>query len=401
VKPSFPSCAVLLGLSACGAVGYRPAPLAPDRPLRPADPLPTPLGFEAAVRYAVEHNPDLVALRARADAVNVNPPREPVEVGAGLDADHRFEGTASLDALSLLGLGRRPSEVALACARRSEAWMAHHARAREVAGEIAEAFVVERVLAALTDPDLQVDTAVYVRAGLESSTAESAEKATRAEWAAEQAERAAERRANRLALTRLLGVGDGREVVPAAPAGAWPPLEQPTPSLLIRARADVQQRIASFEVADRDLRRAVAVQYPSLRLEPGIAADPTSLFGAVRLSLPVGARSEVRAAEAAREAARADVESAVLDAVREAAESRARHEAAVVAASAASQRLEASTGLFRASRTRLQVAAGSVVETVLAADAVVAAAKGHRETALEEARARVRAARAAGWPHAP
>src|SRR5262245_8307146 len=108
--------ALLLG--AC--VGYRPAPLDVDRPLREALRPPDLATFEAAVRFAVEHNPDVLALRARAIAVNVDPPKEPIEVGAGVDADHRRQADASLDVLSLLGLGTRPSERALACARRSE-----------------------------------------------------------------------------------------------------------------------------------------------------------------------------------------------------------------------------------------------------------------------------------------
>ena len=396
--PASLACALLLPLAAC--VGYRAAPLSIDRPLQRAQPLPVPLSFEAAVRYAVEHNPDLVALRARADAVNVRPPREPIEVGAGVDSDHRFEASAALDALSLLGLGTRPADLALACARRSEAWLAHHARAREIAGEIAEAFAVERALLGLTEPDLAIDAAAYVRAGLEGTVAEAADKATKADWAAERAQRTAERHANRLALARLLGIGSGEEPVPVAVDDTWPPIENPAPSALIRARADVQHRIGAFEVADRELRRAVAAQYPTLVLEPGVAADPTSLFGAVRLKIPVGARGEVRSAEAAREAARSDVDSVILDAVREAGESRARYEAAVVARAAAVQRLDASGALFRAGRTRVQVAAGSVIETVLSADAVVGAARNLREAVLDEARARVRAARAAGWPHA-
>jgi outer membrane protein TolC len=172
-------------------------------------------------------------------------------------------------------------------------------------------------------------------------------------------------------------------------------------SAIVAARADIQRRIAAFETADRELRLAVRGQYPSLILEPGLAFDPATLFGAVRLNLPTGMSGAVRAAESAREAARAEVESAVLDALREAGEARARWTAAGAALSAVRKRVDASSALLASSRLRLEVASGSPVETVLAADAVVDVAAGLRATIVEDARARVRAARTAGWPGPP
>jgi hypothetical protein len=75
--------------------------------------------------------------------------------------------------------------------------------------------------------------------------------------------------------------------------------------------------------------------------------------------------------------------------------------ASVAALSAARRRADASSALLSSSRLRLEVASGSPVETVLAADAVVDASAALRAALLEEARARVRAARAAGWPGLP
>ena len=381
-----------------GCAGYRSAPLDVDRPLRASSPVPSPLTFDEALRIAVERNPDLVALRARAAAVTVNPPPEPLELGAGVDSDERWEAAASLDALSLLGLGTRRAERALAFARRHEAWMEHHARAREVAREIAEVFAVERGLDSLSVPDLSVDAGVYVRAGFESGVAETLAEATRRDWKAEADRRSAERASNHASLVRLLGLPPGTPLALVPVPEGWPVVPSPVPAILIRTRADIQRRVAAFEVADRDLRRAVVAQYPSIVLEPAIAADPTTLFGAVRLRLPVGAKSEVCAAGAAREAARSEVESAILDALRDAEQSRARLNAAVSTREAAAGRLGASSELFRAVRTRLQVQVGSVMELVLTADSVVDAARAHREAALDDARLRVRAASEAGWP---
>lgn len=384
---------------ATGCARYTPSPLDVERPLRAeASPTPATWTYDEAVRYAVLHNPDLAALRARAAAVNLAPPREPVEVGGGFDSDHRGEFSVSLDALSLMGLGTRPYERALACARRNEATLAHHARAREIAGELAEVFALEQALSTLGEPDYRVDVGAFVRAGLESGAAETASAATAANWDAERAARVAESRTNRLAFARLLGLAPGTEVRLAPVAPDWPAVSDPTPSALIAARADVQRRVAAFETADREIRLAVERQFPSLILEPGVAADPTTLFGAVRLRLPVGMSSEVHALESAREAARADVESSVLDAVREAGEARVRWGATGPALAAARKRVEAAGALLKGSRLRLEVASGSPIETVLSADAVVDGAVSMRTALLDEARARVKASRAAGWP---
>ncbi len=389
-------------LASLGCARYRAAPLDVGRPLRAdAASVPSVGTYEAAVAFAIEHNPDLAALRAHAMAVNVDPPREPVEGSGGVDSDHRGEIGISVDALSLLGLGTRPYEVALACARRNEAYMAHHERARAIAGEIAEVLSVERALGALAEPEYRVDVSAFVRAGLEAGSAETAAAATGAAWKAEQAERVAERTSTRLAWIRALGLPSGSQVRVVPVPAAWPEVPEPSPAALVASRADIQRRIAAFEAADRELRLAVRGQYPSLILEPGLAFDPATLFGAVKLRLPTGMSGAVRAAESAREAARAEVESAVLDALREAGEARARWTAAGAALSAARKRVDASSALLASSRLRLEVASGSPVETVLAADAVVDAAAGLRAATVEEARARTRAARAAGWPGLP
>ena len=401
-RGSWTAVALVAASAMFGCAQYRPAPLDVERPIRPGPvPVPSTWTFETAVRYAVAHNPDLAALRARAAAVNVDLPREAVEGTAGIDSDERGELGLSFDALSLLGLGSRPTEVALAYARRHEAWMAHHERARAVAGELAEAFVVERALAELPTDEPRVDVAAFVRAGLEAASAEVAASATASAWSAEIAWRNAERKRNQLALVRALGLPPASEArLDLSPPG-WPAVPDASPAAIVAARADVQRRVAAFESADHEMRVAVRAQFPSLIVEPGLAFDPATGFGAVRLRVPTGMGGAVRAAEAGREAARADVESAVLDALRESGEARVAWGADVAALSAARRRVESSAALLQSARLRLEVASGSPVETVLAADAIVDAAVGLRIATVEEARSRVRAARAAGWPGLP
>ena len=125
---------VVLLLGAC--VHYKAAPLdmeatVLDAPKPPEGSLP----YERAVEWAVLHNPDLLALRKRAAAVNVSVPPEPPEISAGVDSDQNPELILVLDVFSLLGMGRRGADKALARARQNEAWMAHHERAREIAGD--------------------------------------------------------------------------------------------------------------------------------------------------------------------------------------------------------------------------------------------------------------------------
>lgn len=389
---------VAIGFLGGACTPYRPAPLDPAAPLRAAGPAPVPLTYEDAVRWSLSHNPELLALADRAHAVNLRPAGEPVELGGGVDEDGRWSVDLSAEALSLLGLGTRGAERSLARAARCEAVLRHHERARVIAAELAEAYAIEAAFATMTEPEYRVDASAFVRAGLETGAAEAATAATAAEWTAEAATREAERATNRSAIGRLLGIARGTPPQLRLPDASWPVVPEATPEAVIAARADVARLVAAFETADAELRRAVAAQYPGLLVEPGLALDPTSLFGALRLRIPVGAAAGVRSAEAAREAARHEAEAGVLLALDEARQTRARHRETVALLAAAHVRLDASRQLLASTRMRLETSTGSVIEAVFAADAVVAAARGHREAVIAEARARVRAAASTGWP---
>jgi outer membrane protein TolC len=112
------------------------------------------------------------------------------------------------------------------------------------------------------------------------------------------------------------------------------------------------------------------------------------------------AGEEIRIAGAARDAARLDLEGAILDALRDAATAEEEAGAADARRDAADAQRTAAADLLRAARAQLEVESGSFVESVLAAGEVVGAATQWREAAVEAARARVRAAEAAGWPPA-
>jgi len=387
---------------AAGCVRYRPSPVDPEATVLEAPAPPRdPLSYDDAVRWAMDHNPDLLALRARAMATRASTTPEPPKLEAGADSDRNAEVSLALDALSLLGLGRRGADRVLARARHAEARMEHHARAREIAGAIAEAYETERVLAALPFPELAFDPAAYVRAGLAPPSAEAVARGAAAAMRAEREAREAIRRGNRLALARLLGAAPAAELAIVPPEGAWPRAPEGDWREVLRARADLQRRLASYEVAEATFRRAVAEQYPALLVRPAAGGNPVELFGSVGITLPLGASRDARAAEAARDAARFELQGAVLDAVTEA--EAAAHEAVAADSRlvAARERRAAQEEIVRTARAELEARAGSFLDVAFAVEGVVDAAREEREAALDEVRARLRAARARGWPGPP
>ncbi|HEX5138220.1 MAG TPA: hypothetical protein VFY93_14685 [Planctomycetota bacterium] len=391
---------LLLLVGAC--VRYAAAPVDMEATVLEAPRPPTgALPYGEAVEWAVLHNPDVLALRKRAAAVNVSVPPEPPGIEAGVDSDQDTELVLVLDVFSLLGTGRRGAEKALARARRNEAWMAHHERVREIAYEIAEAYEVERVLASLPMPEAAFDPAPYVRAGFAPASAESVMRATAEALRAEGRRREAERASNRLALLRLLGASPLAAVEIAPTEAPWP---EPPPADwkgVLKARADLQRRLASYEVAEGEFRRAVAEQYPALVVSPSVGGDPVDFFGAVSITLPIGASKDARAAEAARDAARLELQGAVLDGLRDA--EAARHDAAAAAAELAAARMRraAQEEILRTAMAELEGRSGSFLDVVFSVEGLVDAATAEREAALGEVRARLAAARAAGSPVLP
>jgi len=389
---------VPLSLSAC--VRYRPAPVTSPGLLAAVEAPPTgPLAYDAAVRWAVLHNPELRALVARAAAVNLNPAREPIGVGTERDMDGRYATMLSFDVLSLLGVGPQQAARGLAQARRSEAVLAHHARAREIAGEVAEAFAVDRALFGLTDVDAPPDPRAFVAAGIEVAASERIATAVGQARDAERVSRGAAQRRNRIELARLLGARPEQAPAPVGPPADWPAVPKAAdPQAVVAARADLQRLLAAYETADAELRSAVAAQAPGFEIEPGLAADPTMAFGSVRLRIPVGADREVLAMEQAREAARHDLAAGILAALADAESARIAWETAEQQLAAVRARLAADQDLLRTARARLDAGEGSALELVMFSRDTVEASMALREASVEAARARVQAARAAGWP---
>jgi hypothetical protein len=356
------------------------------------------LTFEDAARLAVAEGPELASLRKAVAGVNVSGMREPVEVGAGTDADGRAEAGLTFDALSLLGIGQIQGERCLARALRSEATIAWHARTREVVGEIAEAYAVDAALAVAPPAPVLVDAEAFVKAGLAPEASTTAAAAARTSLGAEIRARESERRLQRLRVGRLLGRRpEAAPALVAAPA-PWPVVPRADAARLLALDPGVQRKLAAHEVARGELARANAGRYPRLLISPSVAFNPTYFFGAIGLELPLDAGAEIRAAGARVESARLAVRAAVLEALERAEAAAEESRVADELERAAKAQFDASARLADAERARVETQGEGFTEAVLSANLVVEATRDLREAAVLAARARVKAALAAGWP---
>lgn len=357
-----------------------------------------PLSFDVALQRMVQHNPELRALRAHAEAVNLRPNEASLRVAGELVDGELGEAVIGTDLMSLLGVGARPALGALQRALRSEAVLRHHERARELVHQLATAYAREAALVGLAGEVERLDVRPYVTSGQAAPADESEADAARSGWHAELAQLEAERRGQRLAIARLLGSAPTAHIDPVTPAPGWPVVPSAGQSALLFARADLQRRAASVEVADRDYRLAVARQLPTVGLALGARFDPTKPLQMLDVSLPLGASSAARAAERSRAAAGLELEAAVLAAQHEAAQA-----ASVLAAREAdtafrARALQAKRASARAARQRTAADVRELTFAVQLESMELEAARDLRLARLEEAQARVDAAVAAGWP---
>jgi hypothetical protein len=291
-------------LAASGCVGYRP--LCASAPAVEAD-IPTitrdALSFEEAVVLLVERNPELIALRAEAAAVNLRPGPEDLIFSTELRDGHLGDTTIGTDVLSLFGLGKTGAERALARAVLHEAWANHHEKARELVGLLAEAYATDRALRHVWLPKPERFVDAFRRAGLVSDADVAAAEAASAQAEAEDIVRGLAVEDARREIARLLGASPESRIVPVEPPAAWPVLERPDARDVLFARADVQHRFAQFVRSDYELRLAIAEQIPGVSLHLGQDIDLKDPLQILEISLPVSAPAKARAAHSAREAA--------------------------------------------------------------------------------------------------
>lgn len=356
--------------------------------------------FAEAAALTLRRHPEILAAEARARAAGL-------ATTVPLIGNSEWRGRnetigVMLDPVALLGFGPRGAEIELADARvRRAVTELAVARWRTVA-EVAEAYRLHRVFQRLRAPaleDADLSDAPFARAGLASPVAAAALQAANAGAAAERAA------LDRLCQDQLSRI---RHLLALPPHAALTPIHDDTPTLPdapslseLLDRPDLTLAVARFEVADAELRRAVAAQYPSLQIGPSMSlrGDPLRAMG--MLKIPLLMHGAAAAAQERRAAARHDVEDALLEARLEAetAESARRVAGAVEARARAV--LEARSAALRAAQTALAVEPEAFSGYAAAAREYVEAVSNYREAASTFAVADVRRAVAYGWPRQP
>jgi len=391
--------AAVCALSPAACVSYRPLAASPQRSFARVPDVPQrPLTFEEAAQLVVLRNPELRAARARIAAVNLNPGPDPLRGSLKVADGDVTETSIGTDILALLGIGPRAAEKALARSIRSERIRAHHERARDLIGELALAYALERALADLRVPSSEFDVEAFTNAGLVSRSAGEAARAALVERDSERRILEAEQRDARRDIARLIGSGPEEEAAIVAAPLDWPTPPATNRQRLLLARGDIQRLYAQYCVADHRFRLAVAEQIPNVGLALGANADLQIPLQVLRVSLPLDAPAEARVSEAARAAAFSDLDAGVLNALHDAASTRLTLDAAEARFDGATARLEATTALLDAETGRLADDPQAFTAAVLVMGAQVQAFRELRRATIGLARARVAAARAAGWP---
>lgn len=357
-----------------------------------------PLDFERATRLLVRRHPALRAARAEIRAVNTNSGPRPLVGRVGRVDGDITDLTLETDILSLFGMGLTSAQRATALAQRDERVRRYQELARDLVGELAEAYVVERVLSQIVAPAPELDIEAFRRAGITSEASLTAGEAALAEASAESRVLAAELADARRRIVELTGAapGEAPEIV-TAPA-AWPPLPAAQDAALLLSRGDLLSRFAELKTADQRFRQEVVRQYPDLELRLGGNIELDNPLQLLRIRLPLDAGREAKAARHAREAAHERLRAGVLAARHDVASRHLALDGASADVEAARSRRKAATSLFAAERARVETDSTAFTSLVLVVSADVAAARNERRAAVAQARARVRAARAAGWP---
>lgn len=352
-----------------------------------------PLTFELAVGLALANNGELVARAAECRAAGLEV--MPSELQGQLQQENL---AAMLDPLALLGLTQRGASASLAEARGFAAATALATERWRVVVAIAEIFVASRALAELPAvPSVEVDVEALVAAGLASPLAAEIVRAAVAGAEAERGAIQAEHATLAADLRRLLGLSSKSRFELVLPPFDWPPLPPADETSVLR-RPDLAEAQARYQVADAEFRRAVADQYPALMIGPdfmlrGSGVDPMAI-----LRWPIGAAGPAEAARERRGAARGRLLDAMLAATAEANGSAARHAAAVARARATVATAQVAGQALAAATVALQVEVDAFERVADTAPMMVREAMEARDAAMAAARARVRAAAAAGWP---
>jgi hypothetical protein len=353
------------------------------------------LSIDAAIQLALDQNPELRALEARARGAAAA-----TTVALPTQGEWRGRNEAvgiMLDPIALLGIGPRGAAISAAEAQHVEAMQALAVGRWRVIAAIVEEFLIDDALHNLSVVDLELEANAFVTAGLASPLAASQLRAAQAKALSEQVELDRARHDSEARLRQLLGLPRSASITMQGMPDDW--LLQPSgsdPELL--SRPDLALSTAKFEVADAKFRKAVAEQYPSFQIGPNFSLRGDPLRGMGMLRIPIGMHGHAEAARESREAARLDLESAFLQARREASLNEENLLAASTLSEATGSALQASATAFEAARGAIEVEVDAFSDFANTARMVMRDTSEHRRASVANARATIRRAVAFGWP---
>lgn len=353
------------------------------------------LTFDQAVALAMAHNGEIQAREAECRAAGLDV--MPTELQGQLQQESL---ALMIDPLALLGLTQRGASSFLAESRASEAAAALAQTRWRIVAAIAEVFAHHRALDGLQQvPVVAVDGEAFSAAGLASPVAIDQVRGAAASSDAERHAIATEKATQIAELRQMLGLSPASELDLVLPSAEWPQVCEADEEALLR-RPDLALALARYRTADAEFRKAVADQYPSLMIGPDVPLRGGTIDPMAILRLPLGAAGPAEAARERRDAARCRLSDALALAANEAASSAAQHEVAVVRERAVRASARASAHALAAATAALQVEVDAFERVSEKAPMAVRDTMEAREAAVAAARARVRAAVAAGWPAA-
>ena len=353
---------------------------------------PGTLDFEGALAFARLHNPELKKLRAEAEAAGFDVPATSINITANTLEQ---KALGFFDPIAIAKMGPRGARAEAAKEREAALVAKLAGRDLDIAADIAQVFLVERVLAALALPEISADPAQFEKAGLASAVDRQRVEYARARGEAEAVTVACMRRENRAEYRRLLGVRSTAAIGFILPEGEFPPLPAQND---LRLRPDLAVALARYRVADREFRAAVLDQYPVVSIGPVFNWDLVSWGLFLPTRIPVGAAGPARAAGKRREAARMAVADTFLRAEEDGESSRARFERTASESTAAAIGAQAAAADLRFALVHLEVTPDAFPHLSRSAPEAVERMIRARVAEIAAVEARVAYARAYAWP---
>ena len=329
-----------LSLSACAT--YEAAPLKPEALALPAVTAPLPADPDALLQIAIDHDPAVAAARATLDAAaaiqkaarNLPPLSLTLSTEYSKDADPQapwLYGAAvgvPVDAGNRRAARVTAADLAVVKARYALAdavWTSRQ-RLRQGLSDLYYARGLVTLSQTLVDQREAYATTLDKRVAGGEDTRTLAAQAELDASTARQALRQAEAGVAHARAELVRALDTTPDVVDALPEMAPPTIDAQTAASLadktLYARADIASAVTDYDIAENELRAAIAAQYPDINIAPGYTWDHGALKWPVNLTLnlpPIDRnRANIESAQKARLAAGKTLEDRIKTALHDA-----------------------------------------------------------------------------------